>query len=257
MTGDTEEYDLLIEMRRATRRHHNIANALILSKLVVVLTDKGLYARALGSFLPVYSKLENLLQQHKDIPGLSTVVAVTSTIPERTAAMEQDLKHLLGPSWRSLVPVSSAADAYAAHLQQLADNNPVLLLPYAFSLYVPILLGFMAQRIQRQLQLPDENGLAFFTIPDKAAKLVQLRAAVTQAGRELPNPALRQAMLAEAVEQFRRNNAVVAEFSVGWRAVLHAAQLSLQSSWVLAGMAATAAAGAAAVAAAAGVFAGR
>jgi hypothetical protein len=89
MARDKEEYDLLIEMRKATRRSHNIANALILSKLVVVLTDKGLYARALSSFLPVYSKLEALLQQHKNVPGLSTVVAVTSTIPARTAAMEQ------------------------------------------------------------------------------------------------------------------------------------------------------------------------
>jgi hypothetical protein len=89
MAQDKEEYDLLIEMRKATRRSHNIANALILSKLVVVLTDKGLYARALSSFLPVYSKLEALLQQHKKVPGLSTVVAVTSTIPARKAAMEQ------------------------------------------------------------------------------------------------------------------------------------------------------------------------
>jgi heme oxygenase len=90
MARDTEgKYDLLIEMRKATRRSHNIANALILSKLVVVLTDKGLYARALSSFLPVYSKLEALLQQHRDVPGLSTVVAVTSTIPARTSAMEQ------------------------------------------------------------------------------------------------------------------------------------------------------------------------
>jgi hypothetical protein len=54
-------------------------------------------------------------------------------------------------------------------LQQLADDDPVLLLPYAFSLYIPILLGFMAQRIQKNLQLPAEKsgdipGLAFFTV---------------------------------------------------------------------------------------------
>lgn len=78
----------------------------------------------------------------------------------------QDLAHLLGPSWRSSIPASAAAAAYAAHLQQLADSDPVLLLPYAFSLYVPILLGFLAQRIQRNLQLPDERGLAFFTVSD-------------------------------------------------------------------------------------------
>jgi heme oxygenase len=76
----------------------------------------------------------------------------------------QDLAHLLGPSWRSSIPKSAAAEGYATHLQHLADSNPVLLLPYAFSLYVPILLGFLVQRIQRNLQLPDVQGLAFFTV---------------------------------------------------------------------------------------------
>lgn len=87
MTED--KYDLLLEMRKATRRHHNIANALILSKLVVVLTDKQLYGRALSAFLPVYTKLEELLEAHKDAPVLSTVIKVTSTIPARAVAMQQ------------------------------------------------------------------------------------------------------------------------------------------------------------------------
>lgn len=76
----------------------------------------------------------------------------------------QDLEHLLGPDWRDKIPKSAAAEAYADHLQQLANEDPVLLLPYAFSLYIPILLGFMAQRIQKNLQLPDDRGLAFFTV---------------------------------------------------------------------------------------------
>lgn len=84
-----DDYDLLLEMRKATRRHHNIANALILSKLVVVLTDKQLYGRALSAFLPVYSKLEDLLSKHKHVPVLKTVTDVTSTIPPRAEAMQQ------------------------------------------------------------------------------------------------------------------------------------------------------------------------
>jgi heme oxygenase len=82
---------------------------------------------------------------------------------------QQDLAHFLGPDWSSLIVPSHAAQAYTDHLQQLADDDPVLLLPYAFSLYIPILLGFMAQRIQKNLQLPAEKsgdipGLAFFTV---------------------------------------------------------------------------------------------
>lgn len=58
---------------------------------------------------------------------------------------------------------------------------------------------------------------------DKATKLAALRQAVIQAGRELDSNT-RELVVSEAVEQFRRNNAVVAEFSLGWRPVLHALQ---------------------------------
>jgi heme oxygenase len=285
---------------------------------------------------------------------------VTQQPRHYAAASLQDLAHLLGPDWRSCIPASAAAAAYAAHLEQLAAANPALLLPCAFSLYVPILLGFMARRIQQSLQLPDEQGLSFFTvsgsvncsvkcnmncseqqrelqctlhvkctvhaaaatlacsqmswppgvilaaaycwtgpklhikllhgtlaalsgyvpsavgvaayvclctlpllallfsacmqIPDKAGKLAQLRAAVTQAGTELPNQQLRQALVSEAVEQFRRNNAVVAEFKVGWRAVLLAVQLVLRRLLKPAGLAVAVVVALLAVAAAAGVL---
>lgn len=158
------QYDLLLEMRKATRRQHHVANALVLAKLVVVLTDQKLYAKALASFLPVYSKLEQLMKEHADVPGLQLVVSAAQSIPSRAAAMEEDLQHLLGKDWQSAVPASVPAKAYADHLQQLADNDPVRLLPYVFSMHIPILLGFLAQRIQRTLQLPNKQGLAFFTV---------------------------------------------------------------------------------------------
>lgn len=159
-----QQYDLLLEMRKATRRAHHVANALILAKLVVVLTDRRLYGQALSSFLPVYSKLEELMKQHKAVPGLSTVISAVDAVPSRAEAMKTDLEYLLGSNWHTAVPASPAAEAYADHLQQLADTDPVLLLPYVFSMHIPILLGFMAQRIQRTLQLPDKQGLAFFTV---------------------------------------------------------------------------------------------
>jgi len=161
--GETDP-NLLLEMRKATRRAHSIANALILSKLVIALTDAKLYAQALSSFLPVYQKLDQLMQLHAAVPGLSTVIAAVSSIPPRSEAMKSDLKHLLGSEWCSQLPSSSAAAAYADHLQRLADQDPVLLLPYVFSMHVPILLGFLGQRIQRTLQLPDNQGLAFFNV---------------------------------------------------------------------------------------------
>jgi heme oxygenase len=167
-------YDLLLEMRKATRRQHHVANALILAKLVVVLTDQKLYAKALASFLPVYSKLEQLMKQHADAPGLQLVVSAVQNVPSRAEAMKEDLQHLLGKGWQSTVPASTPAKAYADHLQTLADRDPVLLLPYVFSMHIPILLGFLAQRIQRTLQLPDKQGLAFFTVSVLRGALMQV-----------------------------------------------------------------------------------
>jgi hypothetical protein len=51
----------------------------------------------------------------------------------------------------------------------------------------------------------------FSQLPGKAARMEELRAAVNAAGASLP-PAARAACVAQAVEQFQRNNAVVREF---------------------------------------------
>lgn len=79
------------------------------------------------------------------------------------------MQHLLGSGWRSAVPASPAAEAYVQHLQDLSDQDPLLLLPYVFSMHIPILLGFLGQRIQRTLQLPDKQGLAFFTVSSQSS----------------------------------------------------------------------------------------
>jgi hypothetical protein len=141
--GAGADTDLLLRMRKATRRAHHVANALILSKLVVVLTDQKLYAHALATFLPVYEQLEALQARHKDVPGLDGVIAAVAAIPSRAAAMRADLQHLLGPDWAREVQPSPAAQAYAAHLQRLSDEDPVLLLAYVYSMQIPILLGFL------------------------------------------------------------------------------------------------------------------
>lgn len=91
-------------------------------------------------------------------------------------------------------------------------------------------------------------------IPDKGTKLAALRQSVTAAGKQL-SPELRERVVAEAITQFKKNNSVVAEFSLGWRAVVHAVQVTAAALpiWAVAGAAAAGAAGVYAVAAAAGL----
>jgi heme oxygenase len=260
---------LTAEMRRATRSAHHAANAIILAKLAVALNDRHTYGRALASFHPVYNALEALLEQHRSHAVLGPV-AEAALLLRRTRAMEEDLDFLLGgggngggekgagdgnskgkgqpaAGWRWAAAASSSAAEYAAHLQALADEDPALLLPYAWSLYVPVTLGFMGARVARGLgvaaapssPLPSA-GVRFFDlratagIADASAALARLRAAVDGAGASMPAE-LRARLCFEAKEQFRRNNAVVLEFPLGARDVLRTVA---SSSRVLAAVAA-------------------
>jgi hypothetical protein len=55
---------------------------------------------------------------------------------------------LLGPGWRAEVPPSAPAEAYAEHLSALAAApDASLLLPYAWSLHVPVMLPFMGRKV--------------------------------------------------------------------------------------------------------------
>ena len=94
-------------------------------------------------------------------------------------------------------------------------------------------------------------------IPDKAEKLAALRRSVAAAGKQL-SPDTRERIVSEAIQQFKQNNAVVAEFSVGWRAVMHAVQAAAAAlpAWAVAGLAAAGTAGVYAAASAAGVLPG-
>lgn len=94
-------------------------------------------------------------------------------------------------------------------------------------------------------------------MPDKEEKLAALRESVTAAGKQLPADT-RHRIVNEAVVQFQQNNAVVAEFSMGWRAVLHAMQVSVAAlpTWAVAGATAAAAAGVFALAGGGGMLTG-
>jgi heme oxygenase len=273
------------EMRAATRTLHHAANALVLAKLAVALNDRVTYGRALASFHPVYSELERLLRLHASHSVLGPVARAALPLA-RAQAMEEDLVFLLGgggaggngqstgadgdgkeqqqeqqqrrptpvAGWRWAAASSSSAQAYASDLRELSEEDPALLIPYAWSLYVPVTLGFMGRRVAKGLGLPPplstaaaaetaatatagasssspsqlpSAGLRFFDLQataglDGTAALARLRAAVDSAGERL-SPATRRRVVAEAQEQFRRNNSVVMEFPLGvrdvWRAV--------------------------------------
>ena len=59
--SDTEEQNLpfSVQLRQASRRKHSISDALVNSRLINLLVDPKLYARALGCFYYIFNAVED------------------------------------------------------------------------------------------------------------------------------------------------------------------------------------------------------
>lgn len=96
MSQQHEQHDaqpLTLEMKVASRKIHNLANASLNLKLVVLLSDKLLYARAIACFYSVFKTLEECTKSARG--ELKSVQKLLPTLA-RTAALTADLQHYLG-----------------------------------------------------------------------------------------------------------------------------------------------------------------
>jgi hypothetical protein len=117
-------------------------------------------------------------------------------------------------------------------------QNPVYLAPYAYSMYIPLLIGAMGYKVKKTLGLPDNRGIAFFTFDSsslaKAQLMKELKGAMNAVGRQVQGE-VREKVFAEAVKLYELNIAVVMSFPTGFGAVMKAlgAMASHMPSWVV------------------------
>jgi len=114
------------ELREKSREIHDVSDKLINIKLVVVLTDKTLWAQALGEFYVVYRAIEDAVLRWRDDPKLTPLLAIVENASRR-AAFEKDLEFYMGNDWRALIKPSAHAQEYCARVTLLADEDPILL----------------------------------------------------------------------------------------------------------------------------------
>ena len=114
------------ELREKSKEIHDASDKLINVKLVVVLTDKKLWAQALGEFYVVYRAIEDAVLRWRDDPQLTPLLGIVENA-SRTAAFERDLQFYLGDNWRAVIKPSAHAQEYCARVTLLAEENPVLL----------------------------------------------------------------------------------------------------------------------------------
>lgn len=180
--------------------------------------DRDTYRAYLVALHAVYTALEAGLERHREHP-----VAGPLALPYlyRAPALAADLQTLFAADPRAQQPVPAAL-ALAAHLRELADRDPALLVAHAYTRYLGDLSGGQILRgaAARILGVPDGTdgtdgadtpGLAFYDfpqIPDLNACKADLRARLDA----LPlAPAGVTALVAEARDAFARNAAVFAD----------------------------------------------
>ncbi|EKX39766.1 hypothetical protein GUITHDRAFT_154367 [Guillardia theta CCMP2712] len=226
MGSDTASGRLTERMRKSTRRIHGKTDRLASMNFALVLTDRALYAKLLGSFYMVYRELEAAMDRCRDNEHVGHVFPLLDKM-RRTKAFEADLLFFLGKDWAKTLIVNEAVEKYLARIAELEKKDPALLLAYSYHLYMAFLFGgkVIKKTVSTMLSLRGEEGLAVFAMG--GAKPSEYKDSYDEL---VLSEDQTEELLKESVEVFAMNNNIVMSFArtVTWRNWL----ASLRNPWV-------------------------
>merc|ERR1719450_1794952 len=137
---------------------------------------------------------------------------------ERRQAFEADLAFFYGSNWAENYTVRSEVQIYLDHLREIEKENPYLLVPYIYHLYMGLLSGGQILQAKRSYlsmaNTPSSGeaapGCAVTFYQEKTIKELkkQLRQAVNDLADNL-DAETKQAILTESVKVFELNNVVI------------------------------------------------
>ncbi|ETN06355.1 hypothetical protein PPTG_13703 [Phytophthora nicotianae INRA-310] len=219
------------QMRAATREIHNVSDkygrscilrcvlrnndsisvsfSLVNLKLVVALTDKQLYGRALMLFYYVYAQLESVILEHKDHEAFRGLYEIINVIA-RADGIAKDLRFYLGEDWSTKYQPTQAVQDYVKHLQDLEKKDPTLVLPYCYHMYMAMLAGgaMIKKLVKRNFAPPEGEGLNCFAFDVKSNKALRdtVKEKIDAVSHDEETKKL---ILAESMTCFKMNNQVV------------------------------------------------
>ena len=82
----------------------------------------------------------------------------------RRESLEKDLAFYFGQDWKGILQISSPAKAYVDRINQVASDQPELLIGHHYSRYIGDLSGgqILKSITQKAMNLPSEEGLQFY-----------------------------------------------------------------------------------------------
>ena len=147
-----------VQLRKATKNIHDLSDALVNAKLGVTISDDSVWAEGLLVFYEVFKFLEKSLNSHSD----SLIGDLLIPDMARTEAFEEDLDFFFG-DWREGYQIRPEVRLYLDHLGSLDQENPYLLIPYIYHLYMGLFSGgqILAAKVNELIELGQLQFLFF------------------------------------------------------------------------------------------------
>ena len=193
-----------VDLKEGTKESHSAAeNTKFVASFLRGVVDYEEYRKLLTNFYYVYDTMEQRIRETED----PMVQAVRSENLERKEGIERDLEYYYGAEWRDKQIPSDACNKYCARINEVAEENPYLLVAHHYTRYIGDLSGgkILKEITARVLKPPVGKGLDFYefpSIPDAKLFKQNYRAILDNLGAD---SAQETAIIAEANYAFQLN----------------------------------------------------
>jgi len=196
--------ELAIRLKEGTKESHSAAeNTKFVASFLRGVVDYEEYRKLLTNFYYVYDTMEQRIRETED----PMVQAIKSEDLERKEAIERDLEYYYGADWKEKQIPSEACNKYCHRLNEVAEQDPYLLVAHHYTRYIGDLSGgkILKEITARVLNPPEGKGLDFYEFPSiPNAKLFKqnYRACLDNLGTDSSQE---NALITEANYAFRLN----------------------------------------------------
>ena len=191
-------------LKEGTKESHSAAeNTKFVASFLRGVVDYEEYRKLLTNFYYVYDTMEQRIRETED----PMVQAIKSEDLERKEAIERDLEYYYGADWKEKQIPSEACNKYCHRLNEVAEQNPYLLVAHHYTRYIGDLSGgkILKEITARVLNPPEGKGLDFYefpSIPDAKLFKQNYRACLDNLGTDSSQE---NALITEANYAFRLN----------------------------------------------------
>ena len=197
---------LSTRLKEGTKKSHNAAeNTKFVAGFLKGVLNPEEYRKLITDFYYVYETMEQRIEETKD--PLASVLKQWGAKLYRTAFLNRDLRYYYGPMYRDMLTPSEACNTYCYRLNEIAENDPYLLIAHHYTRYIGDLSGGQILKgiAKKALNPPEGEGLHFYDFPminDAKAFKTDYRAVLD--GLEV-NENQVNSLIAEANYAFRLN----------------------------------------------------